>query len=423
MSNPAPPTLTLAQARRVAVAAQGLDRARPRPWSADLGHLRRAVQRLGVLQIDSVNVLARAHQITLFSRLGPYDTSLVDRAAGTAPRRIVETWGHEACFVPVETYPLLTWTRRRWGSMTDLDAQHPTAVVEVRDVLAAIGPATSRQVEQALGDRYAARGEGWGWRWSVAKRALESLFDAGEVTAAYRTPQFERAYDLTERVLPAHVTGRAVPDHADAVRALVQIAARAHGVGTVRCLSDYFRLPQAPVRRAVAELVEAGVLHPVQVAGWRRPAWLHTGARVPRRTDARALLAPFDSLVFERTRLLDLFGMHYRIGIYTPAARRTHGYYVLPFLLGEHLVARVDLKADRSAGTLLVRSAFAEPAGAPGDDAARRTWPAPAEVVRALAAELREMASWLGLADVVVEPGAPGDLPGPLAADLDRAVD
>ncbi|MEE6273424.1 winged helix-turn-helix domain-containing protein [Georgenia wangjunii] len=409
-------TLTLAQARRVAVAAQGLDRARPAPVTT--AHVRRTVERTGLLQIDSVNVLARAHLLPLFSRLGPYDVALLERATARPPRRLVETWGHEACYVPAKTYPLLLQTRRRWSGMgvETLESQHPGALAEVRAVVAESGPVTTREVERLLDARYAVRRGGWGWRWSVAKLALENLFDTGEITAAHRTAQFERAYDLTERVLPPAVLARGVPDPADASRELVRIAARAHGVASLRCLADYFRRPQATVRAAVADLVDAGELEPVRVHGWGRPAWLHVGARVPRRTRARALLAPFDPLVFERERLATLFGMHYRIGIYTPAAQRTHGYYVLPFLLGEHLVARVDLKADRPLGVLRVRTAYAEEPGAPGDAAALATWPGPGEVVTELAAELAVMAQWLGLGAVVVDPDAAGDLTGPLRA-------
>lgn len=408
-------TLTLSQARRVAIAAQGLDRSRPE--SVTMRHLTSTVERIGLLQIDSVNVLARAHLLPLLARLGPYDTGLLDRATGRAPRRIVETWAHEASYVPAATFPLLTWNRRRWSRMdTDsLEARHPGLLDVVRGVVAEHGPLTSREAEGFVEAHHARRAEeGWGWRWSPARTALEILFDAGELAPARRNSQFERVYDLTARVLPPPVRTQAPPDPEDAVRELVRIAARAHGIGTVRCFADYFRIGQRATRRAIDELVDGGELLPVKVTGWDRPTWLHAAARVPRHTGARALLAPFDPLVFERRRLLELFGMHYRIGIYTPAHRRTHGYYVLPFLLGEHLVARVDLKHDRERGVLLVRSAFAEQPGP--DAAAAATWPDRSAVVGELAAELTTMAGWLGAEAVVVAEDARGDLAAPLRA-------
>ncbi|WP_152192701.1 DNA glycosylase AlkZ-like family protein [Georgenia satyanarayanai] len=407
--------MSLAQARRVAIAAQGLDR--PRPRTVTMRHLTGTLERTGLLQIDSVNVLARAHLLPLLARLGPYDTALVDRASGRAPRRMVEAWAHEASYLPVETYPLVAGTRRRWAGMdpVDMEVRHPGLLRLVLDVVAERGPLTGREVEGLVDTRYTERGEGWGWRWSAAKTALETLFDTGEITAARRNAQFERVYDLTERVLPPHVRDRPAPAPEDAVRELVRISARAHGLGTLRCLADYFRLGQRVTRRAVDELVDAGELLPVTVTGWDRPAWMHAAARVPRRTTARALLAPFDPLVFERRRLLELFGMHYRIGIYTPAAQRTHGYYVLPFLLGEHLVARVDLKHDRDGGRLLVRHAFHEQPRA-GDAV---SWPAPAVVVAQLAAELATTARWLGADTVAVDDDAGGDLVRPLGAELD----
>ena len=407
-------TLTLAQARRVAIAAQGLDRSRPE--TVTMRHITGAVERIGLLQIDSVNVLARAHLLPLLARLGPYDTELLTRATGRAPRRLVETWAHEASYVPAATFPLLTWNRRRWSRMDAdaLEARHPGLLDTVRGVVAERGPLTAREAEAFVEARHAQRAEeGWGWRWSPARTALEILFDAGELTPARRNAQFERVYDLTARVLPPQIRARTTPEPDDAVRELVRIAARAHGIGTVRCFADHFRLGQRAVRRAIDELVDAGELLPITVTGWDRSVWLHAAARVPRRTEARALLAPFDPLVFERRRLLELFGMHYRIGIYTPAHRRTHGYYVLPFLLGEHLVARVDLKHDRERGVLLVRSAFAEHPGP--DAAAAATWPDRA-VVAELAAELATMAQWLGAESVVVADDAPGDLAGPLRA-------
>ncbi|MEE6282723.1 winged helix-turn-helix domain-containing protein [Georgenia sp. MJ170] len=406
-------TLTPGQARRVAIAAQGLDRARPAPWRADLGHVTRAVERIGLLQIDSVNVLARAHLLPLYSRLGSYDTDLLRRATSAAPRRLVETWGHEACLVPVRTYPLLHGRRRNFGPEFLPGAQLAGTLDAVRHVVVEHGPVTAREVERVLAHHPPDRLDGWGWRWTAVKRTLELLLDDGELAVAHRTRQFERAYDVAERVLPPGVPRRHEGD--DAVLELVRIAARAHGVATLRGLADYFRLGQAVTGTAVERLVAAGELVPVRVAGWPRPAWLHAGARLPRRTSARALLAPFDPLVFERRRLAELFGMEYRIGIYTPAAQRVHGYYVLPFLLGEHLVARVDLKHDRDAGTLRVRTAFAEPAR--DDD----RWPGRSAVVAELVAELVTMAHWLGADAVVVDPDAPGELANPLRAQLGSA--
>lgn len=417
--------LTPGQARRAAVSAQRLDRARP-VGPVGVGHVTRLVDRIGLLQIDSVNVLARAHLLPVFSRLGPYDVGLLDRLAGRRPRRLVEYWAHEASYLPPATYQLLRWRmerhreRNHWGRELAL---HPGVVDAVRDLVAERGPVTASQVHDLLGHRRGPQ-EGWGWHWTPAKHALEHLFNVGEIATARRTPQFERAYDLTERVLPAEVLARPVPAEADAVRELVAIAAAAHGVATLRGLADYFRLPAAPTARAVAALVADGTLEEVRVAGWSRPAYLHTAARVPRSTHARALLAPFDPLVFERRRLHEIWGMHYRIGIYTPVAQRTHGYYVLPFLLGEHLVARVDLKADRAAGVLRVRAAHAEdPAGVPGLPATGAgVWPGAAEVVAELAAELAVTAQWLGLGTVVVDGDAGGSLARDLAGHLARDV-
>ncbi|RYV50180.1 winged helix-turn-helix domain-containing protein [Pengzhenrongella frigida] len=403
--------LSLSQARRVALGAQGLDRRRPEPGTVITPrHLRQVVDRTGLLQIDSVNVLARAHLMPVYSRLGAYDPALLDRAAGTAPRSLVEYWGHMASYVPPSTYRLLEWRQRAyrteaWGAISGVELAHSGVVAEIRTLIAERGPMTASEVHQFYESDHPRVRTDWGWNWTVAKRALEFLFFTGEVTSARRTASFERCYDLTERVLPPAVLAAPPIADDDAIRALVEISARAHGVGTVRCLADYFRLRLTPARRAIDELVEQGVLRPVTVRGWDRVAYLHTGARHPRRASARTLLSPFDPLVFERRRLEELFAMHYRIEIYVPAAQRVHGYYVLPFLLGERIAARVDLKADRAAAVLRVVGAFAEDG-------------APAETPHELAAELRELAGWLALDDIEVADPRRGDLAASLAAAL-----
>lgn len=395
-------TLSLAQARRVAVAAQGLDR---RPERAPtMRDLQRMVDRLALLQIDSVNVVARAHRTPMFSRCGPYDDALLARAAGRAPRRVFEYWAHEASLVDVTLQPALrprmaAAADEAWGRIRRIEQEQPHLVDRVRAEIADRGPLTARQIqhdEERSTDH-------WGWNWSSVKICLEWLFWSGEITAARRNEQFERIYDLPERVLPAAVLAAPTPSPDEAVRTLVARSARALGVADERALADYFRLKRARVRPAVAELVEAGELLPVSVRGLDQPHWLHVDARVPRRVQGRALLSPFDSMVFARPRLLDLFDFHYRIEIYVPEPQRRHGYYVYPFLLGDRLVARVDLKADRTLGVLRVQSAWAEP-------------DAPPDTASELAAELALMADWLGLSDVVVTPR--GDLAAALAVAL-----
>ncbi|GAA3801876.1 winged helix-turn-helix domain-containing protein [Cellulomonas soli] len=412
--------LSLSQARRTALRAQGLDRPRPvRSGPVTMRHFQQVIDRVGLLQIDSVNVLARAHLMPAFSRLGSYDPALLERASGRAPRRLVEAWAHEASYVPPETFRLLEWRRRAyrteaWGSIAQVPGEHPQVLADVRAMVADLGPLTSAQVHERFEAQHPRTRTEWGWNWTVAKRVLEYLFFTGEVTSAGRTSTFERRYDLTERVLPPDVLAAPEPSDEDAARALVEIAARAHGVGTLRCLADYFRISGARARPAVEALVEEGTLEPVVVDGWG-PAFRHRDATTPRRASGAALLSPFDPLVFERRRVEDLFGLRYRIEIYVPEPKRVWGYYVLPFLLGEHLVALVDLKADRQAGVLRVHAAHRSPVGAGARDAPAA--PEDGAVAEALAAELYVLAGWLGLSDVQV-----GSRDGLLRGDLADAL-
>ncbi len=365
------------------------------------------IDRVGLLQIDSVNVLARAHLLPLFSRLGPYDVGLLERASSKRPRRLVEYWAHEASFVPPETHRLLRWRMERadqdaWRTVRAA-ADQTELLEDVMKEVERSGPLTAGEVAAAVDPDHIPDKGNWGWNWPPVKSALEYLFWSGRLTAAGRTSQFERLYDLPGRVLPPEVHGADTPDEAEAIAGLIEISARAHGVGTAKCLRDYFRLPAKEANAAIERLAAEGRLLPAQVDGFSGPAWLHPEVRRPRRIETRALLAPFDPLIFERRRLEELFGFHYRIEIYTPKIKRRHGYYVLPFLLNEDIVGRVDLKSDREGSTLLVQAAWVEPY-------------APPDTADELAAELKLMADWLGLEEVEVKPE------GDLAPDLARAL-
>lgn len=381
--------LSLEDTRRIALAAQGFGIRQPDRPSAT--HLRKALGQLGLFQIDSVNVLTRAHYLPAFSRFGNYDRKLLDRDAwgATRHRHAFEYWAHEASLLPLDFHPLLRWRMARaergeigYRALKRFATERRPEAQAVLDRIIAEGPMAAADFENGSSK------SGW-WEWSHTKHALEWLFWSGKITTATRRGSFARIYDLPERVLPKAVLDLPTPDAASAQRALIERSARALGVATAADLRDYFRLKPEEADHAILAQAEAGILLPVRVEGWSQKAWMHRDARLPRRIGGAALLAPFDPLVWERGRAERLFGFRYRIEIYVPRDKRTHGYYVLPFLMDEALVARVDLKADRHAGVLLAHRITLEPA-------------APAETVERLAAELDRMAAWLGLGAVQV---------------------
>jgi uncharacterized protein YcaQ len=399
--------LTAEQGRRIAVAAQGFTEPRP-AGPLTRAHLRRLISRIQVLQLDSVSVAVRAHYAPVFSRLGPYDRDVLDRAAWGPPsaRLLTEYWAHEAALMAVDDWPLLRWRMRqyrhgRWGS--HIVKANPKLADEIVAAVGELGPSTAGQIEAHLeAEPRGAKGPWWGR--SDTKWVAEALFASGVLTTATRVG-FARHYDLAERVLPAEVLARRVDDD-EAIRELALRAATALGVGTEADIRDYFRLSAQQVKPAIAELLADGEIEPVDVEGWSAPAFLRAGRTVPRRDRGTALLCPFDPLIFFRPRVERLFNFHYRIEIYTPAAKRQYGYYVWPLLLDGRLVARVDLKADRAANTLRVVGAFGEPD-------TPRTW-----VAEGLAGELESMASWLGLGGFSVS--GRGDLAGSLRAVAKR---
>ncbi len=390
-----------ALARRMALAAQGFGK--PHPPAAGTRQFRDAARRLGVIQIDSVNVVTRTHYLPVFSRLGAYPRDLLETEAWGKKPSFFEYWGHEASLMPLETQPLMRWRMERardghgiWTGINRFGRERRDYIDGVLAEIERRGPVTG--ADFATGPRGK---PGW-WEWSDGKRALEWLFWAGLITTRTRRG-FERVYDLTERVIPPAIQNLPTPSEADARRALIRIAAEAMGVATAADLRDYFRLPVEGFKDSLAELVEEGVLTPVRVPGWRNPAYVAPDARRPRKILGAALLSPFDNLIWFRDRTERLFDVRIRLEIYTPAHKRAHGYYVLPFLEDEAITARVDLKADRQAGVLLVQAAWREPLATP-------------ETASRLAEELVRVAGWLGLDRVEVRER------GDLAAELSDAL-
>lgn len=383
-------TLRRAEARRIALAAQGLGR--PRPAVVGTRQITSTLRRMRILQIDSVNVFSRSHYMPLFARLGAYDTALLDRLAFARRPRWVESWAHVASLVEVADWPLLQFrrdaAREKYGN-DDWAEANAALLGWLRDELAARGPLRPADIEHDA--RAGSRGSWWGW--DDVKNGLERLWLMGDVAIAGRRG-FERRYALASDVLPPEALDSPVP-RAEAIHELVRRAAAAYGVATAADLADYWRIRDRPaVLGAVRDLVDAGELEPVVVEGWQvagRPAkaWLHRDAARPRRVDATAVLTPFDPVVWFRDRAERLFDFDYRIEIYTPAEKRRFGYYSLPVVVGDDVVGRVDLKADRGASALRVQSAWWEH-GAPADAAER------------LAAELRTAAEWQGLERVTV---------------------
>lgn len=383
-----PTDLDVSTARRIALAAQGFSAPRPR-GKVTREHLRKVLGHVGLIQIDSVNVLVRSQELPLFSRLGKHSRSLIPDA--TADGELFEYWGHEAAHIPTEHHHLFRWRMAEAGTtsywkywMDDLDEFRPNFLDEVLERVKSDGPLVAGDVRTRTGPK------GTWWDWDHGKRALELLFYRGDITATRRPKDFARVYDIASRTIPSHALARQTPSDNDARRELLRLASRSLGVATLKDLADYYRQKPTVCRPLVEELVASGELSPVRVQGWKEPAFLARDAVMPRKVNARALLSPFDSLVWFRPRVERLFDFVYRIEIYVPEPQRVYGYYVLPFLLGEQLVARVDLKADRQQGVLRVNGAFGEK----GIDVDK--------VADALADELSLMADWLGLSDVVI---------------------
>jgi uncharacterized protein YcaQ len=388
---PPQPQLSLKQARRVALAAQGFNGRQP-PATFMSSHVTQLIERLGVLQIDSVNALVRSHYLPLYSRLGNYPQKLLDQAAWSQgrQRKLFEYWGHEASLLPVSLYPLMRWRMQRASQGEGIYQQLAKFGREEQATIARALQAVRDQGALGAGS-LSTRQERAGpwWDWSAEKLALEWLFAAGEVTVSGRRG-FERLYDLPERVLPSSIINHPQISEADAQRGLLLRAITALGIGTEKDIRDYFRQDPAPAKVGLAELLEEGAIQRVQVQGWKQSAYALPDLKVLRKITASALLSPFDSLIWERARTERLFDFHYRLEIYTPAHKRVYGYYVLPFLHHERIAARIDLRAERAAGRLAVHAVYEEE---PGLDE---------EGMHALTVHLRQLADWLGLPDVLI---------------------
>ncbi len=397
-------SLSIAEARRIALFAQGFDfpgRDKPVTWS----HIKKTVSQINLLQIDSVNVLVRSHYLPVFSRLGAYDHATLDaRTFHNKKRTMFECWSHEASLVPLELHPFVRWRMDRAKNHDGKYGSMSRFARDEKDFLASVLKFVKRNGPTAVSDfPDSGKGEGGWWGWSKGKMAFETLFDQGLITTAAR-PSFERIYDLPENVIPSEILNTATPSEAETFRHLLDLSGRALGIGTEFDLRDYFRLPVAETKVALSQLVENGTLVAVAVEDWKHQAYLHRDARLPRKAGGTALVSPFDPLVWERARAERLFNFHYRIEIYTPAAKRKYGYYVLPFLMGDRFAARVCLKADRQAGVLRANASHLELHADAG------------ETAEALGNELLLMAQWLGLSGVEV--GTKGNLARHLKAAL-----
>ncbi len=395
--------LSASEARRIALTAQGFNALNR---SGDIGkaQLRRSIAQMGVLQIDSVNVLVRAHYLPLYSRLGSYERNLLDTESVARSKRFFEYWGHAASLLPLDCQPLFRWRMERalrgegiWRPLQPYAKERRTEAEAILNRIRKEGPLAASDLSAApvvsSNANQKAKMAKEMWEWSEVKHAIEWLFWSGQIAATNRRGSFERVYDIPERVMPTAILQTPTPSEQDAQRALIARSAKALGIATADDLRDYYRIPAADAPQAIQQLAEEGTLIPVRVRGWRQQAYLHKDARAGRRIEGATLLSPFDPLIWHRPRTERLFDFRYRLEIYTPAHKREHGYYVLPFLLNGAIVARVDLKADRQSDVLIVQRAHIEP-------------DAPQNTIEHLIDELRLLASWLGLSSLAVTPAA-----------------